>query len=582
MMTLKEWLKLFKLLFKDISRFNPCKFYGMYICFFISSSSFILVLKLKELILDGALGLNQSFDNLWGLIYLLGLYLVLVISKTLVNQMGHYLGENYDFITRQVMEERILIQCNQRPPISFEDKEELDQMDKALQGARCGVDFLNSSMDLFFMYGPMYVFFTLYLMSFRWYLGLILLLILLPVLFNHKIQTTYQGTYEDQVAPYRRKIKAYGEAMVGLAAYKETQTLGLFSFFMDHYHTTYKLYKHKKGEILKQEVKLQVVSNGLILVAYIGILLILVYQLVLGHLSLGGFSAILFALDGLFSTFEEAIMGRLQSVAGSLGPIMNYYDYIREGKTDSKNKAIGRGGIELDNVSFSYPNHPTPVLDQISLTINQGETIAVVGKNGAGKTTLAKVLSGLYSPSSGQVIYDGAFERVSYDTFSQVFQGPKTYGISLRENIQMNQKSWHENHIKDLLKTYGLGQLRVTYDTVLGKRFGQVDLSGGQWQKLSLVRAMYRESPVLILDEPTSAVDPLEEGRLYQAFLEMSQDKTSIIITHRLALAPQVDRVLVIDQGRILGFDSHENLLNHLASYKDMWQAQAGMYGEFA
>lgn len=220
-----------------------------------------------------------------------------------------------------------------------------------------------------------------------------------------------------------------------------------------------------------------------------------------------------------------------------------------------------------------------------------GETIAIVGENGAGKSTLVKLMLGLYTPQEGKVRFGGVdTKEVSssaiYRGVSAVFQKYQRYKMTLADNIRISDRQ-----AEDELSTARLdmaaakAELAVAsdvypqgYDTMLSREFDGVDLSGGQWQRLAIVRGFYRAHDVIVLDEPTAAIDPLEETRIYRTFTEMSQDKTAIIVTHRLGSAKIADRIIVMDGGKVCEVGTHDTLLRAGGKYAEMYRAQVQWY----
>jgi len=245
-------------------------------------------------------------------------------------------------------------------------------------------------------------------------------------------------------------------------------------------------------------------------------------------------------------------------------------------------------GINLDNVSFSYPLSERDALSSISLVINPGETIAFVGKNGAGKTTLVRLLMGSLPPSEGQIrVGDTSITDVArkelYQKTSAVFQKFQKYKMSLHDNITISDL---ESDFDSKLLDQALAEADIALDdtfkdgleTMLSREFDGTDLSGGGWQRVSLARGLYRSSELIILDEPTSAIDPIEETKLYKKFAEISQGKIAVIVTHRLGSAKIADRILLMDSGRICELGTHDELMELDGKYAHMYREQAGWY----
>lgn len=329
----------------------------------------------------------------------------------------------------------------------------------------------------------------------------------------------------------------------------------------------------------------------MLLSGYVGTIIMLFYYLFQGEIGVGAFAAVFSSLDQMFDTMDGVFNYQIGSITRNFGAAQNYYTFLnlkeREG-TDPG--AIERGNIELNGVSFTYPNSSKPALKDINLTVRKGETIAIVGVNGSGKSTLTRLLSGLYLPDKGRMFVDGrdaseiAPSRL-YRGVSAVFQRYQSYKMSVDENVRISETgktAANEAVVRDVLEKADFpldnGKLTEGLNTMLGKDFGGIDLSGGQWQRLAIARGLYRDHELIILDEPTAAIDPLEEADIYRKFAEISRDKTAFIVTHRLGSAQIADRIIVMDSGRIEDMGTHEELMQREGKYREMYHAQAKWY----
>ncbi|MEH2309721.1 ABC transporter ATP-binding protein [Nostoc sp.] len=249
-----------------------------------------------------------------------------------------------------------------------------------------------------------------------------------------------------------------------------------------------------------------------------------------------------------------------------------------------------RSGITFEKVDFYYPDGRLALQD-ISFTLFPGQTVAIVGENGAGKTTLVKLLTRLYDPTQGCILVDGInLRNLNLEQWRQqiagVFQDFGHYALTLGENIALGNLAALEH--PDILK-YAIEKADIVKlvdhfptkeATPLGKQFGGTELSGGQWQKLALARAFIRqEAQVLLLDEPTAALDPRSECDLYLRFIELAEGKTTILITHRLASVRIADRILVLKSGHLIEDGTHQELLQRGGEYTALWNMQAKQYG---
>ncbi|MDE7218378.1 MAG: ABC transporter ATP-binding protein/permease [Oscillospiraceae bacterium] len=244
--------------------------------------------------------------------------------------------------------------------------------------------------------------------------------------------------------------------------------------------------------------------------------------------------------------------------------------------------------VELRDVTFTYPDAKAPTIDRLSLTLEPGEKIALVGLNGAGKTTLVKLLSGLYRPDSGEILIDGVpAEQFSQEEYFQlvgtVFQDVSLLPFTIGENLA-GRENYDRSRVWESIGKAGLREtvenLPKGLDTHLTQQMEKdgVELSGGQRQRLSFARALYKDAPLLILDEPTAALDPLAEADLYYKYAQETADKTSVFISHRLGSTQFCDRVVYMDGGRITEMGSHRELLARGGAYARLFEVQSSWY----
>ncbi len=281
----------------------------------------------------------------------------------------------------------------------------------------------------------------------------------------------------------------------------------------------------------------------------------------------------------------------LQKLLGYLDPFMELMELPEE--TEVLEGVPFTGPVEsivFEKVDFAYPGSEKKVLDQVSFSVKKGEKIAVVGLNGAGKTTLIKLLCRLYQPCGGRILVNGQ-DIMSYDYASYmaqlaaVFQDYRLFAFTIEENISCRETGQDRNKVEKLAAQVGLSEkikeLPEGLRTLLGKAYDEegTELSGGQQQKVAIARALYKDASLIILDEPTSALDPLAEAEIYENFNDLAGGKTAFYISHRMSSSVFCDKILVIEDGRVADFASHEELMKKEDGlYRRMFQAQAGNY----
>ena len=245
--------------------------------------------------------------------------------------------------------------------------------------------------------------------------------------------------------------------------------------------------------------------------------------------------------------------------------------------------------IEFKNVSFKYPNTDCYVLKDISFKIQEGEKLSLVGVNGSGKTTLVKLLCRFYEPTEGSISIGGVdIRKYNLNDYNKllgvVFQDFKLFSFSIKENVSMGEQEDSDNIVSCLEKSGLLDKtkgLMLGVDTSVYKDFDEngIEFSGGEGQKLAIARALYKDSPIMILDEPTASLDPIAEYEIFKKILSVSQGKTSIIISHRLSATRHTDKIAVIDKGVLVEFGTHNDLMNiENGVYKEMFLIQKSNY----
>ena len=320
----------------------------------------------------------------------------------------------------------------------------------------------------------------------------------------------------------------------------------------------------------------------------------LIYLLLAGQISLGNFVLVFAAIGGFAGWISGLILqtSDLLKASSEMNDVRAYYaieDRFNTGK--GAPVALNRApSVRLTGVSYTYPDSETPTLEGLDVSIAAGERIAIVGANGAGKTTLIKLICGLYRPKAGKIEIDGtdsaAFNRDQYYTmFSAVFQDIHILAESIAQNVsQAPIEHTDMPRVIQCLKQAGLydkvQSLPQKEHTMMAKTIHEdaAELSGGEMQKLALARALYKDAPVIILDEPTAALDPIAENQVYAQYAGLTEGKTSIYISHRLASTRFCDRILFIDQHRIIEQGSHEELMALGGKYAEMFNIQAHYY----
>ena len=473
-------------------------------------------------------------------------------------------------------------------PVCFEDAKLHDSIEKADSGAGAIVGMLSYIAVLVTVYVPYFIFMGFYLHNMQPYLLWIIALAFVPTLLSQLVKTGITAKFEDTAAPLKREYDYYGQTITGKIYYKETRKLGAYRFFLARLSDAMRrLSKAEWGRSRKINL-IELCMDLITACGYAGVLYLLVTALLSGDITAGVFAAVLAAVGKVFDWMGDLINEGVGDFAVDLGKARNFIKFMELPERGGADAAPDfNSGIIAENISFTYPNAEYKSIDDVSLEIKSGETIAVVGANGAGKTTLVRLLTGLYMPTSGTVSSNGmntskVNSRSLFNGISGVFQHFQRYQMTLNENIQISDFSSGSETDLALMESgvdfENAGTFPNGKDTMLSREFDGVDLSGGQWQRIAIARGLYRRHNIIILDEPTAAIDPLEESRIYRKFVEISKGRSAIIVTHRLGSTKMADRVIVMDKGKIIAVGSHEELLRDCGLYADMFTSQAIWY----
>ena len=376
---------------------------------------------------------------------------------------------------------------------------------------------------------------------------------------------------------------------------KEVKLFGLAPFVINRYTELSEQLHGQNLGLEKKKLFFGALLTMLGTVGYYGTYTFVIYRTVAGALTLGMMTVLVGAIAGA-STNIQSFFSSFSIIADQalfMGDLLEFFSV--QPKIFSKPNALPaprpiRNGFEFKNVSFHYPGNPRLVLNNVSFKLEPSARIALVGENGQGKTTIVKLLTRLYDPTSGQILLDGVDLR-DYELddlrkeIGVIFQDFTRYEMTASENIAVGQIEERNNQFRirsaanKSLAEKAIRKLPKGYDQTLGSRFeGAVDLSGGEWQKMALARAYLRDAQVLILDEPTAALDARSEHEVFERFAELTKGKMSLLISHRFSTVRMADRILVLEGGKIAEQGKHDDLVRESGRYAQMFELQAASY----
>lgn len=471
-------------------------------------------------------------------------------------------------------------------PAQFENTSFIDDVNKAREGIRAITMFCMIVFVCVSFYGVYFVTIGIYLFRLKPLLIITLLLAFIPAMLAQIINVKVFTKLEEQSAPLRREYEYYQKTICDREYFKETRILGAFNFFYRLYENTMKLLTCKIWKAERKTALLQLLLDfttfsGMAFSSYI-----LFSATMSGEITVGMFAAVLAALSQIFAIMQEIIKQHIGNMNRDIGKVINFIRLLdMPERTGEEGEVDFTKGVIAKDIEFTYPGRVKPAIENVSLNIAAGETIAIVGENGAGKSTLVRLLTGIYRPSKGTVII-GGLDTVKmattsiYKGISGVFQKYQRYKMTLKENVEISDfsKEAQQEQINSVLMEAGFEMGNLKLDDMLSPEFDGIDLSGGQWQRVAIARGLYRVNGFIVLDEPTSAIDPIEETKIYKQFEQLAKGKCAVVVTHRLGSAKLADRIIVMDSGKIVDIGTHEELLSREGKYVAMWEAQAQWY----
>ena len=583
----------FKAFFMMLPRFfwvSPTLFIAFCIVCFAHGIARAALVPVTQIFLDRVVDFTVHEMDLSGVIIGLALLTSAHVCRQLLHGIHHITLLMQWRKAEGVFSLEIHKKIKKLSPLNFESTQALDDINKAIKGKDEAVWFTGNTLTIFVFYVPYFIFMALYLMDIEPILIFLLALGFAPTIVSHIFRTKFFAEAEDKAAPTRRAFDYYELCLTGREYFKETRILGAFPFFKILYAESLSLLN---AIVFRASVKSNIAGMFMKLLSlsgYIGALLLLYDLLMKGEISVGAFAAILTSLEMIFSLMKELLSDIIGSSAQNLSKVQNYLRFLQMPEREGMERPISPDtDIILHNVSFSYPGTNKKAIDNVSLTIKNGETVAVVGENGSGKTTLIRLITGLYLPEDGDIFYgETDTKTVStlslFKNISAVFQKYGRYQMTLRENIGIGaiHETANDTALDEISVQAGVEKNNSSftngYDTMLSREFDGVDLSGGQWQCVAIARSFFRSHQFIILDEPTAAIDPIEETKIYNRFAEISKDKTAIIVTHRLGSVKLADKILVMKQGRLVEHGVHAQLIAVGGEYARLYKAQERWY----
>lgn len=510
--------------------------------------------------------------------------LAIVLIRHVIDGYNVYSINLYAKKVSGTFNELLIRKTNSLKAVNYKNIEFLNHLNSAREGANSSSNIIIFFISAITYYIPYYIYMCYFISTFNKFLGILGFIICIPTVLSQLFQMYLSKKYENIIVTIRRKKEESKKYLVDRKYYQETKIQLASIYFYNHYKKEQELYTYelKKYErkILIFEVILKIIAG----IEFAAFLLLLIILLKKGNLEVSVFVVMLSLISEMFDSIENLVTydSKLVTMNSATASKFVEFLYCKNYLLKNKNNTNVGTNIILKNVSFSYQGSIKKVLNNINLCINEGEKIALVGRNGAGKSTLAKIILELYIPTSGSIKFKNA--KTTSDYFNDrtfVLQDFSKYKMSLYDNVVLGDiKSDNYNEVERLLELYGIrnDDYPEKMNTILSADFGGVDLSGGQWNRIAITRGDYRTHKLIVLDEPTSALDCIEETEIYNKLINKEKNNTVIIVSHRLGLTKNVDKIIVLEDGTIIEQGNHNELMKRNGLYAQMYTEQLKIY----
>ena len=554
---------------------------------------------------------DAAFASVMGLLIMQFAYIFL---NRLINDVNNIVSRISNELVTNHIKLMIMNKAKTVDLASFDMPEFYEKLDNANREAGSRpVRIVNSAFNVMSTFVSM-ISFIVILWELRPSAPVIILLFSLPSTIINFIYRAKNAEYFKTHSKDRRQMNYFSGLITNKDIAKEIKLFGLSDLFIGRYDEIFKRYYGGQRKLIIKEGAWHVIISVLNCTVNCLLFLYIAYEVSEGNIMIGDYSLYTGALNSISSSVSTLIRTTAEIYEGTLF-IDNMISFMNEERTvlalipekASAPLKVNRHEphtIELEHVSFSYPGCERKVIDDVSLTINSGETVVLVGLNGAGKTTLIKLITRLYDPTEGRILLDGHDIR-NYDVedlyamYGIIFQDFGRYAVTVKENISYGNLTRDEENgksIDEIIKEAAeqsdaaafINDLPYKYDTPLMRNFEEngVDLSGGQWQKLAIARAFYSDADVLILDEPTAALDAIAEQEIFNEFDRLRTDggnvRTTLFVSHRLSSATLATKIIVLQNGKIIEEGNHNELMKLEGHYHRLFTTQASRYIEIS
>lgn len=537
-------------------------------------------------------GISDRFQNIEKIFMCLIAYLSLMLFNYLISVTDNYIDNRYQDELQLYMN-IVLIEKVSRIDLGFFDSASMEDKVSRVRGNFYTVS--NVTWTLFDVISEVISIITIFIIvsSYKWWMGLVSILFIMPLIIHNIKHTKLCFRLEKEQERDNRMMEYYHNVFLDNDVQFEIKTNGIGSYFLSRYNDIWKKLNNINMKTEARHCIVNTLCQILNSLSSVVILVVSVIDVIKNNIGIGdlqyNFSMVTRLCDQI-----NAFMNDVNQLIVNNSMFHEIKEFI-EMKTEIEKSGTKHPSqnpkIEFRNVYFKYPNTEEYVLKDCSFIINSNEKVGFVGVNGSGKSTIIKLMFRFYDPQAGAILLDNIDIREYniYEVrkiFGVLFQDYVTYSLPLREIIALSdfRERFNDEKLKKACDISGVSPIiknwEMGFDSVLGRYYADnaKDLSGGQWQLVSLARAYFKECKYMILDEPSAALDPIAEDRIFEQLYHLSKGKSSITISHRLSNTTLSDKIFVIHNGHIIEQGSHSDLLKQNGRYAKMFHLQANKY----
>ena len=583
--------------FRLIWQSNPLLFALNVVLRIIRAAVPVITLYIGKLIIDEVVRMTQTSDtdDLTYLFTLIGLEFLIAVASDAINRgtvlLDSLLGDKFSNETSA----RLMRHAGTLDLAQFEDADFYDKLERARRQTTGRTALMSQVLGQFQSLITI-GFLAVGLIAFSPWLILLIAVAVVPAFLGESHFNERSYSLNSQWTPERRELDYYRYIGASDETAKEIKIFGLSDFLVNRFSTIAEKYYQANKNISVSRARWGSLFAAIGAAGYYGAYIIIILQTIRGQITIGDLTF----LAGSFARLRgllEGVLNQFSSMAEGALYLQDFFDFFnmeplvkREATEYRPFPRPIRQGFVFEDVGFRYPSSERWAVRHLNFTLHAGEKLALVGENGAGKTTLIKLLSRLYDPTEGRILLDG-HPIQAYDPselraeIGVIFQDFVRYQMNAATNIAVGKIAEERNLEKiDDAAYRGMAdrvieKLPQGYEQMIGKRFANgVDLSGGEWQKIAISRAYMREAQILVLDEPTAALDARAEYEVFRRFSDLTAGKTAVLISHRFSTVRMADRILVLQNGQMLEIGTHEELLEKAGKYAELFGLQAQGY----